>query len=123
MPRGRPAKSQVRQNLIEILYHMGQGYGYDLYKVYIALFPKVTMRLIYYHLQKGTTLGEIKTNKVAIEKGSFSWGDAVEKTYYKLGEQAKPQGDKHIKEMLDKFRENKAMPGPGTLEQKEEQNS
>ena len=104
MPRGRPTKSQVRQNLIEILYHIGNGYGYDLYKVYAALFPKVTMRLIYYHLQKGVALGEIKTNKIVAEKGNFSWGSEVEKTYYELGANAKPLGDKKVKDFVEQWK-------------------
>ena len=102
MPRGRPAKSAVRQNLIEILHVVGKGYGYDLYKVYAALFPKVTMRLIYYHLQKGVALGEIKTNKVVAEQGEFSWGSQVEKTYYELGEQARPIADPRTREGVQK---------------------
>jgi len=53
MPKGRPVKSEIRQNIVEILYFMKQGYGYEIYKVYVAIFPKVTMRSIYYHLRKG----------------------------------------------------------------------
>ena len=32
MARGRPVKSLIRQNVVEILYIMGKGYGYDIYK-------------------------------------------------------------------------------------------
>ena len=53
MPKGRPVKSEIRQNIVEILYFMKQGYGYEIYKAYVKIFPKVTMRSIYYHLKKG----------------------------------------------------------------------
>ena len=102
MPRGRPAKSQVRQNIIEILFHLGKGYGYDIYKIHAALFPKVTMRLIYYHLQKGMKLGEIKTSTIVKEQGNFSWGSEVEKIYYALGPSAKPTGNERVKEYFEK---------------------
>ncbi|MCX8147137.1 MAG: hypothetical protein N3D84_01580, partial [Candidatus Woesearchaeota archaeon] len=57
MPRGRPAKSQIRQNIIELLYFLGQSSGYDVYKLYIQIYPKVTMRSIYYHLKSGLSTG------------------------------------------------------------------
>ena len=74
MPKGRPVKSEIRQNIVEILYFMKQGYGYEIYKAYIAIFPKVTMRSIYYHLKKGTSLGEFKVSKVEKEKTSVLKG-------------------------------------------------
>ena len=42
--RGRPTYSKVRQNVIEILYVMGEAYGYQIYKAYKELFPTVTLR-------------------------------------------------------------------------------
>jgi len=48
--RGRPVKSEIRQNIVEILFYLKRAYGYDIYKVYIKIFPKVTLRSIYYHL-------------------------------------------------------------------------
>ncbi|MBW2971587.1 hypothetical protein KY359_00995 [Candidatus Woesearchaeota archaeon] len=53
LKRGRPVKSAIRQNIVEILYFMGEGYAYDVYKQYLELFPAVTMRSVYYHLKKG----------------------------------------------------------------------
>ena len=100
--RGRPTFSQIRQNIVEILYFLDKGYGYDIYKTYRALFPKVTLRSIYYHLKKGTRIGEFKVNKVKLEKGDFSWGDQVEKIYYTLGPNAKPTCLKNVKEFLKK---------------------
>ena len=102
MPKGRPIKSEIRQNIIEILYFMKHGYGYNIYKAYIAIFPKVTMRSIYYHLKKGTSLEEFKVEKIEKEKGNYSWGGEAEKIYYTLGPKAKPAGNERVKEYFDK---------------------
>ena len=102
MPKGRTIKSDIRQNMVEILFFMKQGYGYEIYKVYIAIFPKVTMRSIYYHLKKGTALGEFKVDKIEKEKGNYSWGGEAEKIYYALGDNAKPTGNEKAKEYFDK---------------------
>ena len=101
MPKGRPVKSEIRQNIIEILYYMKQGYGYGIYKAYIAIFPKVTMRSIYYHLKKGTSLGEFKVSKIEKEKGNYSWGPEAEKIYYALGDNAKPTSNEKVKEYFE----------------------
>ena len=38
--RGRPTSSPIRDNLVELLFHIKQGYGYDLYKKYVDyMFP------------------------------------------------------------------------------------
>ena|SRR3989338_7784611 len=102
MKAGRPTKSIIRQNVIEILYHLEKGYGYQIAKIYNELFSPVTQRSIYYHLRKGMETREIKMNKVEQESGDFSWGSVVQKTYYTLGPQASPQGDIKIKEFLDR---------------------
>ena len=102
MPKGRPVKSEIRQNIVEILYLMKQGYGYEIYKAYVAIFPKVTIRSIYYHLKKGVTLHEFKVSKIEKEKGDYSWGGEAEKIYYSLGEAAKPIGNEKVKEYFDK---------------------
>ncbi len=96
--RGRPVSSQIRQNIVEILFHMGKAYGYDIYKHYIALFPKVTMRSIYYHLKKGVDIGEFEIENIQKEKGEYSWGETAEKIYYRLGPAAKPKSKKEVKE-------------------------
>jgi hypothetical protein len=101
MPRGRPTKSQIRQNIIEILYFMKQGYGYDIFKSYKSIFPAVTMRVIYYHLKKGTDLGEFKIHEIKKEAGNYSWGNSVEKIYYALGDNAKPVMSSRVKEFFD----------------------
>ncbi len=100
--RGRPVKSAIRQNIIEILNFIKRGYGYEIYKIYVKAFPKVTMRSIYYHLKKGTALNEIKIEKIESVKGEYSWGPEAEKKIYILGPNAKPKGDPRVKEALNK---------------------
>jgi|TARA_Y100000310_G_scaffold345431_1_gene464886 hypothetical protein len=102
MAKGRPVKSEIRQNIVEILYFMKEGYGYEIYKAYVAIFPKVTMRSIYYHLRKGVDLNEFKVSKVEKEKGEYSWGPEAEKIYYGLANNAKPVGNEKVKEYFEK---------------------
>lgn len=97
MKQGRPLGSTVRQNMIEILYFMKQGTGYEIYKHYIEIFPKVTLRLMYYHLKKGLDIGIFKIDKMGSERGDYSWGSEAEKIYYKLTEQARPVLDNKVK--------------------------
>lgn len=107
MERGRPVFSQIRQNIVEILYFLKKGYGYDIYKVYRAVFPKITIRSVYYQLRKGVQLGEFKVERVSKEKGNYSWGSEAEKIYYELGPDAKPKIEKRIKEYLDSLKLSK----------------
>jgi hypothetical protein len=102
--RGRPIGSVVRKNIIEILHFKGKAYGYDIYKDYCELFPEITLRLIYYHLNKGVALGELELEKVCVEKGNYSWGGEAEKKYYKLGKNANPAVDKRVKAYFEKKR-------------------
>ena len=102
MPRGRPVKSQIRQNVIEILNVLKRGYGYEIHKIYKEIFPECTREVIYYHLKKGLKLGEFEVDEVKQETGEYSWGGTVEKTYYKLGPNAKPTGDARVKEYFEK---------------------
>lgn len=95
--RGRPVKSNIRQNIVNILTFSGPAYGYDIYKHYIELFPRVTMRSIYYHLSKGLETKEIKIDKVKKEKGNYSWGSDAEKTYYTIGTNAQPKEEDRVK--------------------------
>lgn len=101
MAKGRPIGSEIRQNIIEILFFLKEGYGYNIYKTYVEVFPNVTMRSIYYHLKKGVDLEELKISKVEKEKGDFSWGSEVEKIYYALGPNAKPTGNERIKNYIE----------------------
>ena len=101
--RGRPIGSQIRRNIIEILYFLGEGYAYNIYKIYKRIFPSVTMRSVYYHLKKGVSLGEFELDEVKKEVGHFSWGEVVEKRYYALGPNASPKGDERVKEAIGKL--------------------
>lgn len=98
----RPAKSQVRQNIAAILHFMKRGYGYEIYKVYSLIFPKTTMRNVYYHLKKGVLIGEFKADSVERVKGEYSWGTEAEKTYYTLGPNAKPELSPRVKKHFEK---------------------
>ncbi len=102
MARGRPVKSQIRQNIIELLFFLKEGYGYNIYRHYKEIFPLVSMRVIYYHLKKGTDLGEFKINKIIKENGNFSWGSEAEKIYYSLGQEAQPIGNERVKEAIER---------------------
>lgn len=102
MGRGRPVKSQIRQNIIELLFFLKEGYGYDIYRHYKEIFPPVSMRVIYYHLRKGADLGEFKVNKVVKENGDFSWGSEAEKIYYSLGKEAQPTGNERVREIIER---------------------
>lgn len=102
MSRGRPTRSVIRQNMIEILYFLDNAYGYQIYKAYKELFPRVTLRVMYYHLKKGVELGEFKQHKVVHEEGEYSWGSHAERTYYSLGKDAKPVVLNNVKEFIEK---------------------
>ncbi len=102
MGRGRPVKSAIRQNIVEILNVKGDMYGYDIYRVYREIFPSITLRSIYYHLKKGVSTGEFIVKEVRKEKGNFSWGGETEKTYYALGPKAMPKGDNNVKDFFKK---------------------
>ena len=101
MPRGRPIKSQIRQNIIEILFFIKKGHGYDIYKIYQEVFPKVSMRSIYYHLKKGLALEEFRIDQIKQEKGDYSWGSTAEKIYYALDKNAEPKIDKRVKKYVE----------------------
>ena len=101
MKRGRPAKSEIRQNIQDILLQIKKGYGYDIYKTYSAIFPKITMRSVYYHLKKGVQLGEFKVEKIQKEKGNYSWGTEVEKVYYALGKNNSAKENARVKNYLE----------------------
>jgi hypothetical protein len=84
MPRGRPPNSPIRDRMTRLLEELGPQCGYNLYKEYVSRFPKVTMRVVYYHLNKGVELGIFVVDDVRIENGNYSWGTAAKKIYYSL---------------------------------------
>jgi len=87
----------VRQNMVEILYFYKELHGYELYKIYIDLYPKVSQRLIYYHLRKGVDTGEFLVSKQEKKSGTYSWGTSAENIIYSLGPSASPLIDARIK--------------------------
>ena len=98
--RGRPVKSEIRQNIVEMLRVTGPQYGYKIHKFYNELFPGCTRENIYYNLRKGVTVGEFELSEVKLEKGEYSWGTVVEKKYYKLGPKASPKGLTRVEEFF-----------------------
>ncbi|MCB9361811.1 hypothetical protein H6504_00105 [Candidatus Woesearchaeota archaeon] len=107
MKRGRPAFSQVRLNMVELLDAMGSAYGYEIARAYLDLFPKVSMRLFYYHLKKGVELGEFRVDKVKKAQGDYSWGTDVERIYYTLGDHAQPQGVERVRDYVKRLQHDK----------------
>tara|TARA_Y100000310_G_C20618456_1_gene781945 strand:+ start:65 stop:403 length:339 start_codon:yes stop_codon:yes gene_type:complete len=101
--RGRPAFSPIRDNIVELLHFQGRGYGYDLYKKYVGIFHKTTIRSIYYHLNKGVSLGVFKINKVEDVKGDYSWGEGVRRVLFELGPSATPKGDVRVLKRLKEY--------------------
>ena len=104
MARGRPVKSKIRQNIAEILGVIKEGYGYEISKLYLQIFPQVSQRVIYYHLKKGVAIGEFKVSKIEKEKGDYSWGGEAEKVYYSLGKGAEIRHDPKVKKALEKVK-------------------
>ena len=96
MGRGRPVGSDIRQRLIDILAVKGQAYGYELHKIYCELFPPCTREVVYYHMRTGVKLGQFVIDKVVDEKGEYSWGPTVQKTYYRIGPAAQPRQNEAI---------------------------
>ncbi len=103
MARGRPAGSQIRQNLVNMLHVLGKAYGYELYRLYTGLFAPCTLRVIYYHLHKGVATGEFCLDLVRQEKGRYSWGPLTEKHYYRLGQSARPTADRRLLNRIRAF--------------------
>ncbi len=99
--RGRPIGSDVRKNIVDILHHMGSGYGYEIHKAYKEIFSPVTLRTIYYHLKKGLELGIFEVDEVEDESGDYSWGQSAEKTYYSLTEKANPRPNEKVEEFFE----------------------
>ena len=84
------------------MHFLGEGYAYNVFKIYREIFPSVTMRSIYYHMKKGVVLQEFKLTQIKKEEGEYSWGNHAEKIYYELGPNASPLIDPRVKEYFDK---------------------
>jgi len=101
MKRGRPPGNPVRQNLTELLAQFGELYGYEAYKHYLKIFPKVSIRAVYYCFSKGVKTGYFKVAKVEKSQGKYSWGPEAQRVYYALGDLAKPQGDYKVRKYYE----------------------
>lgn len=104
MPRGRPLKSEVRERLVTILNYLDTAYGYQIAKIYNEVYPQVTQRLVYYHLRTGIKTGDFILQEVKQEKGEYSWGTTVEKTYYILGPNAKPKDEPRVEKLIQTWK-------------------
>ncbi len=94
---GRKPNSEIRKNLIELLFFLKESYGYDLYKKYLKIFnKKVSIRSIYYHLNKGVELGVFKIREIQQARGDYSWGDNVQRIIFSLGKEANPKGSRDV---------------------------
>ncbi len=76
-------KNSVRSRIVEILKD-GKAYGYQIFKKYKERYGKISIRLIYYHLQKGEKDGLFEKVEIEEKSGNFSWGGTVKHKYYKL---------------------------------------
>jgi hypothetical protein len=101
---GRPVGSEIRQKLIEILFYVKADYGYSLHKLFEYCFYSCTREVVYYHLKKGVSTGEIAIKEVKIESGNYSWGPQARKIMYELGDSAKPMG-LPIKDKIEEYKE------------------
>jgi hypothetical protein len=94
---GRKPKSQIRDEMVELLYFLKEAYGYDLYKKYCKVYDKkVSMRSIYYHLNKGVELGIFNLKEIRDVKGDFSWGSGAKQVIFQLGINATPKINKTV---------------------------
>jgi len=95
--QGRPLGSSVRQNIVEILAVHGPLYGYEIYKIYMDIFPKITLRSVYYHMKKGVAIKEFHVREISRKEGNYSWGTRTENIIYELDSAATPRGDSRVK--------------------------
>jgi hypothetical protein len=99
--RGRAVGSAIRDNLVELLFHIKQAHAYELYQKYKKAFGPVNIRSVYYNLTKGKELGVFAIKEVQKVEGDFSWGTSAERIIYGLGDKAKPKGELKNKEGLE----------------------
>lgn len=98
---GRKPKSDIRTNLVELLFFIKEDYGYDLYKKYISVFDKkVSIRSIYYNLTKGVEIGIFRIKNIEQAHGDYSWGNNVQRVIFSLGKEANPRGLQEIYEKI-----------------------
>lgn len=99
--RGRAVGSVIRDNIVELLYHLGKAHAYSIYQKYKKIHGQVNIRSVYYNLNKGKDLGVFKIVGIEKVEGDFSWGPSAERILYGLSDQAKPKCDPKIKAALE----------------------
>src|SRR3989337_4460353 len=95
--RGRAVGSVIRDNVVELLFHVKAAHAYELYQKYKKVFGPVNIRSVYYNLTKGKELGVFEIKEVQKVVGDFSWGSSAERIVYGLSEKANPKGDAKVK--------------------------
>jgi hypothetical protein len=75
--------NSVRGRIYEILKE-GPSYGYEIYKTYKERYGNISMRLIYYHINKGEKDNLFELAKIEKSDGDFTWGGTSVRKYYKL---------------------------------------
>jgi hypothetical protein len=102
---GRKPNSQIRDNIVELLFYLKEAYGYELYKKYKKIYPQqISMRSVYYHLTKGVDLNIFNVKEIQEVSGNYSWGTGTKRVIFTLGQEAKP---KQLKEIYIKLMELK----------------
>lgn len=98
--RGRVVGSVIRDNLIEILFHLKSAYAYELYKHYKKVFGPVSIRSVYYNLTKGKDIGVFEIKEIQQVEGNFSWGPKAQRIVFALTDKAQPKQDIKVKQAL-----------------------
>ena len=98
--RGRVVGSVIRDNLIELLFHLKSAYAYELYKHYKKVFGPVSIRSVYYNLTKGKDIGVFEIKEIQKVEGDFSWGPQAQRIVFGLTDKAQPRQDPKIKQAL-----------------------
>ncbi|MBR9681015.1 MAG: hypothetical protein GOU98_04305 [Candidatus Altiarchaeota archaeon] len=75
--------NSVRGRIAEILKD-GPAYGYEIFKKYKLKYGNVSMRLIYYHINRGEKDHLFEIDKLEESDGNFSWGAKTVRKYYRL---------------------------------------
>jgi hypothetical protein len=99
----RKAGSPIRTNIICILAALKKANGYQIYKVYKQLYAPCSLRVIYYHLQRGVQYGLFVIDSVVETKGSYSWGTTSQQAFYRLEPSVKPAtilSEHHVQSLL-----------------------
>ena len=102
---GRKPNSQIREDIVDLLHFLKEAYGYELYKKYCKVYDKkVSMRSIYYHLNKGVELGIFNLKEIRNVSGDFSWGSGAKQVIFELGTNAQPKMSQDVYNKLNELK-------------------